>query len=155
MIEYIISPETQERFELLKDAILLNVFLPKAGILFDKRTEIISNKWFLIILQKGTKYFKFEFRLEALYELDNSKEIDVCITEYSNYPSRNTSLIYVAVSISNFTIDHIDLKNVVLDLVDKQILTISSLTFYGKNNKKLDIDFDTESPAGFHIRVIE
>jgi len=133
MIKYTLSPSLLSRFKILENSILLNIFLPGAGIIVEESLKITSGNWLDMVFQREKKYYKFELKIEPFLYID---------------------LINASITFHKFRLTNVEVKNHNLELDKNNITTIHTLNFYGENEKKICLDFSSDS-AGFTITLIK
>ncbi len=154
MIEYKFATDIIENLEsVLSDAIINNIFLPAAGIVYGNVLKIHSGKWLVMRTQKGKKYFEFSFSIKPLYEINLTEPIKAELKQLDEAPKK--AIGTTSLNIENFEVKSIQFENRKIELDEKVVETISNLQLLSKDERCIKIDFDTESPGGFVIEVIE
>lgn len=155
MISYTFSEEIRDQLTGLVGYSIRNIFLGKSGVSIEHPTTISSGQWLSIVFQKGKKYIDFKLNLEPLYQVDCDKVLDAVIKIYDNFPPRDLERIMNSLSFDqNLEVKDCKVENYTVNVKNSEMNCVRKISFFSTDNKCLVIDFETESPAGFEIRLV-
>ena len=125
-----------------------------AGFVLDKEIAVHSNGWLVMVFQKDKEYYKFELTLKPRYMLHQSENIESELSVHKKYPPRNTNAINASLKICDFEVDDFVIIDELVELENTKLETVQKLVISSCSNKKIVVDFRTESPAGYTLFVI-